>query len=94
MGVALDQRIIKIAIEKTTEDLKSFFLKATTKGGIVVRQEFIVSEEACAFTITPIVDAGNPKMDQNIVLAFKKDEDVNYAKELQTEFSFATGDPT
>jgi hypothetical protein len=58
---------LKIVTDKVTEDLQSFFLTATTKGGKSARKELLISEESCSITIE-----AKPDTDGIIVLQYEE----------------------
>jgi len=79
---------IKVVKDKATETAQTFYLSATTLGQVVARQSIQVSETACAITVS-----NDSAYDQEIVVSYSENGVVNYAKELETELNFATGDP-
>lgn len=80
---------LELTVARATGPVQTFYLAATTKGGLVARKKFTFAEKGCDFEATPTPDAGDV-----IVVPYEKDATIDLGEKLKTLFSFTSSDET
>jgi len=78
---------LELTVARATGPVQTFYLAATTKGGLVARKKFTFAEVGCDFKATPTPNAGDV-----IVVPYEKDATINLGEKLKTLFSFTSSD--
>lgn len=78
---------MELTVARATGPVQTFYLAATTKGGLVARKKFTFAEVGCDFTATPTPEAGDV-----IVVPYEKDATIDLGEKLKTLFSFTSSD--
>ena len=79
---------INIKIQELTREGETFYLEATTMGGVVARKQLFIQDAGCIYKINP-----RDGQDQDVVLPYTEGQKVKIYEELQKEFVFLNEDP-